>query len=439
MFVLGFYRKYVPLTIKRYLHVSFYIGSLKEWLYIRSIEKKQRDALSSLKCKTTIKCVFFALFEDVWKYDRVYQLMERHPRFEPVILVCPIQNYGYENMLHRMKRAYNFFLRKGYHVICSYDETTGNYLDAKRELKPDIILYTNPYRGLIDDRYYINNFLDTLNVYVPYFMNDTAEYKFAYDQLLHNLVWRMYLESPLSLQSARLSSRRHGQNMVVTGYPGIEPFLDRDNVADDSCWKSKNHALKRIIWAPHHTIFPLGNIYYSCFLYYYDFMLELAEKYKDCVEITFKPHPILRNKLYETWGKDKTDAYYAKWASMENTSLNEGDYVDLFKTSDAMIHDSGSFIMEYMYVNKPVLFCLREDKHQNKYSNLANACFKNYYFSETKDDIEQFVRNILDDVDPLKEQRTLFVKEVLMPNGIPSENILNDILDSIDNQILYRN
>ena len=42
-------------------------------------------------------------------------------------------------------------------------------------------------------------------------------------------------------------------------------------------------------------------------------------------------------------------------------------------------------------------------------------------------------------VDPLKVQRTTFLNEVLMPKDSPSQNIIDDILDSIDNQILYRN
>ena len=62
----------------------------------------------------------------------------------------------------------------------------------------------------------------------------------------------------------------------------------------------------------------------------------------------------------------------------------------------------------------------------------------NYYKASNIEDIEQFIQNVINDVDPLKEQRTNFVNEVLMPKGSPSQNIINDILDSIDNQILYR-
>ena len=78
--------------------------------------------------------------------------------------------------------------------------------------------------------------------------------------------------------------------------------------------------------------------------------------------IAFKPHPILKPKLYKhaLWGKERTDAYYHCWETMENTQLEMSDYIDLFMTSDAMIFDSVSFMTEYLYTKKPALFLCRE-------------------------------------------------------------------------------
>jgi CDP-glycerol glycerophosphotransferase (TagB/SpsB family) len=89
-----------------------------------------------------------------------------------------------------------------------------------------------------------------------------------------------------------------------------------------------------------------------------ELMLELAQAYKDRIQIAFKPHPSLITQLYQhpDWGKERADDYYARWQQMENTQLETGGYVDLFMTSDAMIHDSGSFVVEYLYANRPVMF-----------------------------------------------------------------------------------
>jgi CDP-glycerol glycerophosphotransferase (TagB/SpsB family) len=84
-------------------------------------------------------------------------------------------------------------------------------------------------------------------------------------------------------------------------------------------------------------------------------MIEMAKKYQDSVQFVFKPHPVLRSKLVVLWGEEKTNAYYNTWDSLPNSTIHEDEYIDLFLTSDAMIHDSGSFTVEYLYVNKPVM------------------------------------------------------------------------------------
>jgi len=438
MILVDLYRKIVPLKIKQLLNLGDICEKIGEYYYIRTIQRKQQKALRRLENKEKIKCVFFALFDSVWKYDNIYRLMVEHPRFDPVILVCPIVNYGRDNMITRMNGTYDYFKRRGYHVIKSYDEKTDTYIDVKEIIKPDVILYTNPYKGLIDDRYFITHFRDVLTVYVPYSINNSVAFWANYDLILYNILWRHYLPTQYHLSYSNLYARNKGVNSVVSGYPGIEPLID-GHTPDCVDWKIRDDAsVKRIIWAPHHTIEPVGVVYYSCFLQYCDFMIEMAKKYRDKIQIVFKPHPLLKNKLYLRWGKDKTDEYYSKWEEMPNTNLNDGDYEDLFLTSDAMIHDSGSFISEYLYVNKPVMRTLNGIDESDKQNSFSLECISNHYLAHHSQDIEQFIQNVIADIDPMKEKRTKFVKEVLMPKGSPSQNIIDDMINSIDNQILYR-
>lgn len=430
-------RKLVPVKIRKYINTI--IISLIEKYNINTIQRYQQNALANLQGKAKIKCCFFAIHVEVWKYDDLFKLMLAHPRFEPVVLVCPVVNYGYENMIGRMKENQLYFEQKGYKTILSYNPETNKYIDVRKEIKPDIIVYTNPYKGLIDDRYYIDKFRDALTIYVPYSMNNSQAWEANYDLLFYNLLWRHYQITDRHKAYAVKYGRNKGINAVTVGYPGIESLIRPSNNSRLNLWKSDDRKYKRIIWAPHHTISPVGCVYFSCFLRYYEFMIDIADKYKSEVLFSFKPHPLLKNKLDILWGKEKTKEYYDKWASMENTSVNEGDYIDLFLSSDAMIHDSGSFISEYLYVNKPVMRTLNEVEESEKMNDFAMECIANHYLANNEQQIEQFIQNVINGIDPLKEQRTKFVNEVLMPNGSPSQNIIDDILDSIDNQILYRN
>lgn len=424
--------------LNAYRVIRKYYNDIKIKLMLIEYGRCQKKALSKLKNKKRIKCVFLALFDSVWKYDNVYRLMAGNERFDPIILVCPMINYGEQNMLMNLDASYATFKKKGYNVVKSYDSLAKTYVDLKADLAPDIIFYTSPYKGLIDDRYFIDRYKNILTVYVPYFFSTNCDYNMSFNLPLHNMVWRRYLETNIHKKLAKERSFNRARNVVVSGAPGIDYLINKKYHPKDE-WIEKSHVKKRIIWAPHHTINPVGVIFYSCFLKYADFMLKMAEKYKTSVEMCFKPHPLLRNKLCIFWGEQKTEEYYDKWNQGCNTFLTEGQYTDLFLTSDAMIHDSASFIVEYLYVDKPVLRTLNGENLKEQFSSFGFSCLDCHYKSYNEQDIEQFILNVINEVDPLKEQRAKFISDVLLPKGSPSQNIIDDILDSIDNQILYRN
>ncbi len=401
--------------------------------YLDKQEKMHKKALERCKTKRTLNCVFFAIYESVWKYDALYRLMEKHDRFNPVILVCPAVNRGKKHMMESLQHCYDSFKQRGYNVIISYNHANGTYVDVRKDLHPDIIFYTNPYKGLIDDRYYIFNFRDLLTVYVSYNFGNSMDFQMFNNLHLHNLVWKNYVETERHKNYSILYSNIKGKNVVVTGYLGIENLINPSYTIRLYSWKSTEETLKKIIWAPHWTLDPAGIVHYSCFLDYCDFMVEMAKKYVNKIQIAFKPHPLLKPTLEHLWGEEKTNSYYETWANMPNTSLVEGDYTDLFLTSDAMIHDCGSFLIEYLYVNKPVMRTSNGIPLGDLFNDFTLEALNNYYHAYKKDDIEVFINNVIKGVDPLKEQRTRYINDVLMPhNGLPSENILNDIIDSID-------
>ena len=147
-------------------------------------------------------------------------------------------------------------------------------------------------------------------------------------------------------------------------------------------------------------------------------MLQMAEEYKGKVQFVFKPHPMLKEKLYkiDSWGVERTDKYYDGWESLPNGSFVNGNYVDLFMTSDALIHDCSSFTAEYLYVNKPVMFLSKKERIQ-QFNVFADACFKVHYHGASITDIESFIDNVINGVDPMLEERTKFINAQLIPKS----------------------
>lgn len=426
-------KKYIPealLELRRNYLKKKRIAELK-----RQFEKqaqKHQETVKRLQGKEKLKVAFFAIHSSVWKYDYLYRLMVEHPRFEPIIIVCPVVNYGMENMLLEMDKCYQMFHSLNYNVIRTYNVESKEYLDVKKEINPDIIFYTNPYKGLIDDRYYITNFLDTLTCYVSYNYGNSSVYEMFHNLPLHNLVWRLYAETEYHKEYAIKYAYNKGYNVVVTGYPGVDAFLDKNYVTNDP-WKIKDTRFKRLIWAPHHTINENGIINYSCFMKYCHLMLEIANKYQDKIQIAFKPHPLLRVRLNQIWGEVKTTQYYNKWDKLHNGFLAENDYIDLFLTSDAMIHDCGSFVIEYLYTKKPVLRTHNGKNLTEEFNTFAADCLSVYYFAKTGNDIEDFVVNLIKGIDSLYNKRINFFNEKLLTKNkkLASSNIIDDILKNI--------
>jgi hypothetical protein len=391
--------------------------------------------VNRIKKKKNIKVLFIAFQSSIWKYEGIYKLMRNHNRFNPIILISPIFRNG-KIYTENMNAMGAFLDNKGYPYLKAFDEKNLHWINIRKEIDPDVIFYTEPFFDIMKKEYRITNFLDKLICYTDYsaFVEDE---RWCYDMYYHNLFWQFFYPSDMLYKQLALKSRNKGYNVFVSGSLGNEPILDNSNSPSDP-WKIKNKTIKRIIWAPHHTISDDGPLYYSTFLYRYQYMLQLAEIYKGQIQIAFKPHPILKQKLYELkdWGKEKTDDYYAKWNSNKNTQLEEGDYVDLFKTSDALIHDCSAFIIEYLCTRKPVMY-LAKDNNADKLNNFAKLAYKQHYIGKSDKDIEAFIHKIvLKGEDEMKFGRDLFFDNYLTNrNGLTaSENAFQRISQLLDNE-----
>ena len=400
---------------------------------INKVQKNHEKALQRIQGKEKIKVVFLLIHESVWKYDELYKLMEKDERFDPLVLVCPYTPYGEKVMLRELNQAYQAFETKGFNVIKSLNEATGEWLDVKKVLKPDLVFFTNPH-NITKNPYLISNFLDTLTCYVPYAFMTPKTYNTQFNQFFHNTVWKAFYETPIHKKIAKKYARNGGRNVVVTGYPGCDTLIDKTYTPDDK-WILNDRNIKRIIWAPHHLM--KEGLKTSNFLDYYQLMLDIAKKYRNEIQIAFKPHPLIKPKLYEypEWGVKRTDDYYNSWKNLDNGQLEEGDYIDLFLTSDALIHDSGSFITEYLFTGKPELFMISNDKVMNGWNEYGEMALSMLYYSKRVDDIYNFIENtILAGKDLMKDERSKFINDVLIPpNGVSaSENIYKEILKVIN-------
>ena len=414
------------------------------WLnhsYIKKVNKFYGVKIKELKSRNSINVIFFVLKESIWQYDYIYKQMVKDDKFKPVIVVVPFVMYmdnhdeRYEReILNESVATYKFFSEKRYNVINAFDVKSNEYIDVATLLEPDIVFFTYPH-NLTKSFFYINEWCEkTLTCYVPYGIISANIMASQYNLPLHNLVWRHFVETQIHKNMAKQYAFNKGNNVLVTGYPKCDIFLDKDYTPED-LWSIKDKRVKRIIWAPHHSVEDnKDRLGYSCFFYYADFMIDLALKYERDIQIAFKPHPALRVKLEEKyWGRGKTNMYFKKWRELNNGQVETGDYIDLFLTSDAMVLDSISFISEYLFTGKPSLFTLRDETIENKFNEFGINAFNLLYKASNKTEVENFIKNVINKSDIRRSERIEFLNINLIPlnNQSASKNIVNYIKKEI--------
>ena len=398
--------------------------------HIYPLIMKQR--VNAVKKKDTINVVFLAVNVSMWRYQGIYELMAREERFNVSIVLTISTTYSKEQQAKDLESLRAYFFMKGIEYF-DYDEKADTGFDMNR-LNPDIIFYPQPYDGFSCALHDYKNFRSKLLCFVPYGIGQTEEAWF-YNTQFHNLAWKLYYPFPVDLERSRKIAHNKGRNMVISGYTNFDLYL---SPSATDVWKLKDNRLKRLIWAPHFSIGTKHTIYtHSNFLWMAEMMIKFAQQYENKLQIAFKPHPRLKSELYKhpEWGKVKTDEYYHKWEEMPNTFVETGDFIDLFKTSDAMIHDCSSFSIEYLFVNKPVAFVTRD--LQSTFSDLpkfGQQAIKMHYIVKNEKEISAFIEDVvLAENDNMKAQRTDFFLTHLKPQSglTTNEFIVNDIKGSL--------
>lgn len=404
--------------------------TIQKRLKIQRYKTMYPAILKKVKNKDKINIVFFVINVGMWKSDALFQLLLKDNRFNPCIISFLYPEDSIEYQKYVQESLSSFFAAKGYPYLDCYDFNKNEWLDI-HHLEPDIIFYAQPYNAGYK-QYQIESFWKTsLFAYIPYCL-EMEKLEVFYNLLLQNIAWKLFYPTEFHFKQGKKHSNNKGRNIDVCGYP-MADYLVTNAEIDFSLWPEKQTSIKRVIWAPHHTILSNDVLHYSNFLELAESMLNVAKEYRGKVQFAFKPHPRLMTKLYSLWGKTKTDAYYQAWNNGVNTTFVEGDYVDLFRSSDALIHDCSSFMGEYLFTGKPLMFVAKTNC-DSVLNDFGRICFEQHYKGSTIEDIKKFIDNVvIRGVDPMKEERFKFYKEQLLPpnNMTVAQNIYNDLVTSL--------
>lgn len=415
------------LTITKF--ILTYARSLKTKLRISKILSREKNKLANVQAKKVVRVAFVISHYSTWKTGYLYQLLAADSKFSPCIIVAPDIANDISWSDAEASRAYDYFENSNYDVYLGFRDDDSNASLVKK-VAPEIVFFNNPHH-LISDALYFALIERCLACYIPYHVEVCKydENQSQYNQSFHNAVWKIFAPHEISLETYKCTQNRKAENVIVTGYPGLEMLI---NKSPEIILKREK---KKIIWAPHHTV-KMPSLPYSNFLRYSDFFLLLAEEYSESVDWIFKPHPLLKTRLieHENWGKKSTEEYYSIWRNGSNTRLEIDGYAELFKESDAMIHDSGSFLAEYIYVDKPVMYLWSSPNLLNFFNDFGLSALSACDRGDNESDIRRFVEDVLADRDPMKNERQRFIENnpVIIDDTTPSERIMHELKSALN-------
>ncbi len=356
-----------------------------------------------------IRIGFYVIFDGIFPAASVFEKFIEDKDFEAFILVIPDVSRGEEHMLDQLYKTYNGLKKRYKNVYMSYDEKTRTFIDFSD--KNDIVFFANPYDIMTYEYYGIDTLVNKnkLTLYTNYGYQTSNSTGKMFGFYYFKKLWKIFLldkhEQELLLANNPIATNGH-----LVGYSKLDRLASIEK---------KLRSRKKIIIAPHHTVDSIRkDLALSTFLSYSNFFLTLFKKYTN-IDFVFRPHPLLWIQLerYNIWTEQQIHEYLSRISELENVEYQGGgDYLETFVNSDALIHDCGSFAAEYLFVNKPCCFLLKNDAMMDLNSNdFHKKCISLHYPAYNEQDIIDFIENmVIRNNDNKVQDRQNFVQTELM-------------------------
>lgn len=400
-------------------------------LYCSILNALFSSNIKRISQKEQITVVFLVDYFETWGALDVYHFFANDSHFEAkvcVVLNCVNGRYQFDKFVN----TYASLLENNISPVLTYDlEKRQNLTWNQLNINPDLIFCNDPYVNQLEQMRIPNITLDKLLLYIPYCYHteDNESHSLVLSQVdlpSHNLFWKRFETTKSALDDGEKYSHIGNSNMVFSGYAKMDQLLKRLELISttNNMWKyatdSDAKSVKKIIYAPHHSFPKLnGLIKQATFEDNYNAIYELAKKYQSNTSWIVRPHPQLGNRC-EAVGfmtANEYTEYLNKWDALPNAQVCQyGGYFDYFVQSDAMIMDCGSFIAEYLYVNKPLLF-LKSD--YARFNSLGQKCIDCYETVSGKDiaGIEHFItETVIGENDCKKNSRKQTFNELFVNN-----------------------
>lgn len=366
---------------------------------------------------------FYVIYGSAFPGKSIVDKMLKGKKFNPIIIASPDVMRSNENMIRQINAILNYARLNGWQAVSGYNESDGEFIDHSDML--DFACIVNPYESMTH-RFCQAEYLAEKNVktfFIHYTYSVTCFDKKTYALPHFANFWKVFISNELTLSELK-NDGIHVQNFKVIGYPKLDcvnQFTEREN-----------SRRKKIVLAPHHT-FDYNELALSAWNTFADLYHLLPLRYQN-VDFIFRPHPLWEINLKNFLGWSDVEFNQLLGKILNNTNVVyscEDNYIDLFNSSDGLIHDCGSFLVECLYTLKPCCYMMKESKVSENFNVVGKLALGLHYHAYTIEQVYDFMDNvILNGNDSMLEMRSSKAREYLIVNHpYSSEVVLKYISD----------
>lgn len=311
----------------------------------------------------------------------------------------------------------------------------GQFYDVD-SFNPHVIFLQNPYDSTREQPYK-SDYLREKGyriAYIPYGLEMGAgdeNINWQFNLPFHHHAWRIFARSDRHKKMYEKYCETGASRVVVTGHPKFDYQLEKlsENSEISPELLKKVAGRKVVVWTPHFSVGLPAT--WSTYRIYGDFILELTKKYQQLFFI-IRPHPLFYKAMQEhgLWTAEDESLFRERCREQENLWLDTSpEYVESFKVADALMTDVGSFLLEFLPTQKPILYLHHpEGVGMNDDGDLVNYLYK----AESTEQIEKFLIKLIANQDSKAEERRLAIGEYLYDvDGRAGERICSHIIAAI--------
>ncbi len=412
--------------VQAFAHQQAQITALEYQNLILAEELIDRRLLEKKRAHEKVNVVFVCHRPPVWEsLHSVYEALKADDLFRVRIVAIPNKKQepgtGLFHEHYETEGAEEFW--RGEDCLNGYDYETGQWLDL-RSLNPDYVFFQQPY-NMTRSRPYQSGVVSKYAkiAYVAYFspivLDDTYDESVPLDYIKDlSFFFTQHDADHAFIQNRFRSLDMHLCRIIEVGNPRFDRMALH---AGEACgiWNDPNSF--KILWTPRWTTNE-GNCH---FFDYKDRLTEYCGGHPE-VEFVFRPHP----QAFKEWNatgemREAEQRRFKERFQGGNMHLDESkNYYPLLFSSDCLIADRSTIIIDYLCTHKPVIFCTSNGRHDTIIPGVDKALYR----AANWEQLNALLEDLRMGKDPLKETREAIIRDYLKVGERKAGERIRDVL-----------